>query len=356
MIIEKEKTDIKKLGLNEIECFLAEHNEKKFRAKQIYEWLWVKNCTDFDEMSNLSKKMRQLLADTFIFQSLQIYSKQTSSDGTVKVAFETFDNEIIEGVLIPSRDRATACISSQIGCSLNCNFCATGKLGFKRNLTRAEIVEQFFALNQLSEENFDTGLTNIVVMGMGEPLLNYDETLNALNILSDPKGLNISPRRITLSTVGIVKMIYQLADDNVRFNLAVSLHSADQSVRTKLIPSAHTNSLNDLAKAIRYFNQKTNTRVTIEYLLLNKVNDSLTDAQKLALFCRNFPCKVNLIEYNATGEDFQKSPQQNVNEFMQFLESKNMIVNLRYSKGEDIDAACGQLAKKSNISNTEPVS
>lgn len=340
------KADIRSLGFDEIKEYLVSNGDKAFRAKQIWHWLWQKGVTGFDKMANLPESTRKLLTDAFSFHVAEIVQKQVSADSTTKLAFSLFDDSVIEGVLIPSGDRMTACISSQVGCMLGCSFCATAKLNFHRNLEVGEIFDQVVSIDKLARETHGIGLANIVLMGMGEPLLNYDNVLAAIARITATDGLGMSPSRITLSTAGVHEMIKRLADDGVRFNLAVSLHSAVADIRDKLMPINRKRSgLTDLSQAIKYFNEKTGTRVTIEYLLLGGVNDSTEDAAALALWCRSFPCKVNLIEYNPIGDGvFKKS--QKANDFKAFLEQKNMIVNLRASKGKDIDAACGQLANK----------
>ncbi len=338
--------DIRDLTLKNIENFFTENKEKAFRAKQVYEWLWKKHVSSFDEMTNISKEIRDLLKLKFSLNHIKIKSSQKSADKTIKTAFELSDGGIIEGVLIPAHNRATACISSQVGCKLACEFCATGHLGFKRNLTVAEIYDQVFFIKQQAEEN-NLLFSNIVFMGMGEPLLNYDNVLSAINIITSKQGLAMSNSRITLSTSGINKMIKKLADDNIRFNLAVSLHSANNEKRSRLMPINKTNSLSELAEALKYFNNKTQNRITFEYLLLKDVNDDINDAKELAVFCKNVPCKINIIEYNPIdNSSLRKSTKEKTDAFVNYLESKNIIVNIRRSRGKDIDAACGQLANK----------
>lgn len=337
--------DIRTLTIDEIKDFFIKKNEKPFRAKQVYEWIWKKAVYSFDEMTNLPKALRENLKKHFLFRKLNMADFQKSRDGTVKIAFALHDKAITEGVLIPSENRSTACISTQVGCPLNCSFCATGQLGFTRNLTTGEIFDQVIEINRLSEKRLNRPLSNIVIMGMGEPLLNFENTMQAIEIITSDKGLGISPQRITISTAGLVTGIKKMADSHVRFNLAISLHTADNKKRDKLMPLNKSNNLEQLAGAIIYFHEKTQQRITFEYLLLKDVNDDIQDAKKLARFCRIVPCKVNLIEYNATGnQGFQKSPAHKTQQFADFLKSKNMIVNVRKSKGNDIHAACGQLA------------
>jgi 23S rRNA (adenine2503-C2)-methyltransferase len=348
--IEK-KPDIRTLSFDEIKEVIVSAGEKTFRAKQLNEWLWKRGVRSFNDMSNLSKEFREKLKEQYEFSILEISGSQKSKDGTVKTVFKLNNNELIEGVLIPSKERTTACISSQAGCALGCKFCATGKLKFRQNLTAGEIFDQVLEINNQSVNLTENNLSNIVFMGMGEPLLNYDNVMNAIYHITSPDGLGVSPRRITVSTVGICEGIRKLADDDVKFNLAVSLHTANATKRESLMPVAKTNPLRELVEAVKYFHGKTGSRVTFEYLLLGGVNDSITDAQELAVFCRNFPCKVNLIEYNKVeGSEFERSSPDRVKSFFDFLESKNMVVSIRHSRGKDIDAACGQLANK--ISNS----
>jgi 23S rRNA (adenine2503-C2)-methyltransferase len=341
------KKDVRALTLIDIEEFFLSHNEKKFRAKQVYEWLWKKSASSFSEMSNLSKVTRELLEKHFVINAIKIDSSQKSKDRTIKNAFLLFDNHIIEGVLIPTASRMTACVSSQVGCSLTCSFCATGKLERLRNLNADEIFDQVVKLNRQAEENYNIPLSNIVYMGMGEPLLNYANVLKSVEHITSPDGLNMSPQRITVSTAGIAKMIKKLGDDNVKFNLALSLHAANDEKRNKIMPINETNNLEIIKEALNYFYDKTGTRVTYEYVMLNNFNDSIKDARELSEFSKTVPCKINLIEYNSIDDSqFRKSKTDKVDEFKSFLESKGIIVNVRRSRGKDIDAACGQLANK----------
>ncbi len=341
------KKDVRKLSLKELKEYFQEKGRKPFRAKQVYEWIWIKGATSFDFMTNLSKEDREMLSEDFCFQNISKKEQQESKDGTAKISFELHDGHIIESVYIPSAKRTTACISSQVGCHLNCTFCATGTIPFKRNLSAAEIFDQLVTLNNLSIERKGTNLTNIVYMGMGEPLLNYEEVLKSIDLITAENGWDFSPRRITISTVGLPDQIRKLADDQVKFNLAISLHSANDKVRSKLVPVNKKYNLEKLKNAIKYYHKKTENRITFEYLMLGGVNDSIEDAKELAEYCKNFPVKVNLIEYNPnSGMQFKKSDPEDTEKFREFLESKNMIVNIRRSRGKDIDAACGQLADK----------
>ena len=341
------KKDIREISQEELEQFFLENNQQKFRIKQLNEWLWGKGVNSFDQISSLSKDLRELLNEKFEFKSAKIDQEFKSTDGTIKFSFKLFDDKLVEGVLIPSKKRVTACISSQIGCSLDCTFCATGTMGLSRNLSSSEIFDQVFKLNEESEKNYGRSLTNIVFMGMGEPLLNYNNLLKAIHHITSEKGMGISPRRITVSTAGLSKQIIKLADDEVKFNLAISLHSAIDEIRSDLMPINNSINLQTLKESIRYFYEKTNNRVTYEYILFKDLNDDLDAARKLAAFCRISPCKVNLIEYNTVdGFDFEESTEENTEAFIEFLEHRNIIVHLRKSKGKDIDAACGQLVNK----------
>jgi 23S rRNA (adenine2503-C2)-methyltransferase len=342
--------NIKELELEAIEEFLQKNNEKKFRAKQIYQWLWQKNVSSFDQMSNIPAQLRQKLAENFELKNIKItYSQKSQTDNSIKYAFATSDNLYIEGVLIPSSNnkRVTACISTQVGCPLGCKFCATGTMGLKRNLTSAEIYEQVFILNQEAIKNYDKKLSNIVVMGMGEPLLNYNNLMRALNFVTSEKAMAMSPSRITISTVGLVEKIRKLADDMPKFNLAISLHSAINSNRSEIMPVNKSNPLPKLIEALKYYNKKTGKRITFEYLLIDKITDTMEHAKALAEFCKNFPSKINLIEFNPVSHiDYKCSKPQNIQKFFKYIESKNIVVTIRRSKGQDIDAACGQLALK----------
>ena len=346
-ILPDTRKDIRKLSLAELKETLVQRGEQAFRAKQIYEWLWRKSARSFDEMTNLSLKTRQLLAEQFVIRPVEVEKKQISADRTIKSAFRLYDSHLIEGVLIPAEDRMTACVSSQVGCSLTCTFCATGYMERKRNLDAAEIYDQVVHIRHQAEEQYQTPLTNIVYMGMGEPLLNYANVLQSVDYITSPEGLNMSPKRITVSTAGVAKMIKKLGDDEVKFNLALSLHAANDQKRNQIMPINESNSLAALKEALQYFYQKTGTRVTYEYILFYRFNDSLEDARELYEFTKHTPCKVNIIEYNPIAEaSFVNTDEDSLSRFSQFLESKGVIVNVRRSRGKDIDAACGQLAGK----------
>jgi 23S rRNA (adenine2503-C2)-methyltransferase len=339
--------DIRTLSIDELTSVITGWGEKAFRARQVYAWLWNKNAGHFNEMTNLSLQLREKLMQHFEINPATIERKTVSIDKTMKVLFRLYDGLFVEGVLIPAAHRSTACISVQVGCNLKCRFCATGLMKCMRNLEYAEIIDQVVLLGKLSEEEYNRPLSNIVIMGMGEPLLNYSNTLKAVDIMIAADGLAFSPRRITMSTAGLVEGIRKLADDKIRFNLAISLHAATDKARNIIMPVNKSNPLSELANALCFFNKKTGTRVTFEYLMLADFNDSIEDASSLAAFCRAVPCKINLIEYNPVkGIPFKASPVEKVKRFKEFLESRNMIVTVRHSRGRDIDAACGQLVNK----------
>ena len=343
-----ERKDITECSQEELESFFFKYNVEPFRIKQLNNWLWQKGANSFDEMTTLSKELRLNLKNSYRVNTVKISDQFKSSDGTIKFSLILFDGKLIEGVLIPSKKRVTACISSQVGCSLDCSFCATGTLKLMRNLSSYEIFKQVNILNQESQKNYNRSLTNIVYMGMGEPLLNYKSVLKSIESITSIDGMNISAKRITVSTAGLPKMIMKLADDNVRFNLAISLHSAIEETRSSIMSINKSNSLSDLKKSIEYFYENTGKRITYEYILFNNINDDIKSAHKLSEFCKISPCKVNLIEYNSVDQfDYVKSSSLKTRKFIAFLEEKNIIVNLRRSRGKDIDAACGQLVNKS---------
>jgi 23S rRNA (adenine2503-C2)-methyltransferase len=341
------KRDIRKLSLDELKAFFVEKGDKPFRATQVYEWLWKKSCKDFDQMTNLSLETREVLKQHFAINHIRVDSMQRSADGTIKNAVKLHDGLIVESVLIPHEKRITACVSSQVGCSLDCKFCATARLKRMRNLSPDEIYDQVAAIKEQAELFFNRPLTNIVFMGMGEPMLNYANVLEAINKITSPQGLNMASRRITLSTVGIAKMIRKIADDEVKFNLAVSLHSAIGRIRSSIMPINDTNSLEELADALRHWYYKTKSKVTYEYVVWKGINDQPSDAEALLKFCKIIPCKVNLIEYNPIDEgEFQQASEEALNMYMDLLEKNGITTRIRKSRGKDIDAACGQLANK----------
>jgi 23S rRNA (adenine2503-C2)-methyltransferase len=342
------KKDIRALTKDQLREFFVENKDKAFRGNQVYEWLWSKNAHTFDDMTNISKETRKMLQDNFVINHIEVDSIQRSSDGTVKNAVRLHDGLIVESVLIPTESRTTACVSSQVGCSLDCSFCATARLKKMRNLNPDEIYDQVAAINKESLLYFNHKLSNIVFMGMGEPLMNYNNVLKAIDKITSPEGLGMSPKRITISTSGIPKMIKKLADDDVKFNLAVSLHSAIEKVRSKIMPFSTAFSLSDLKESLKYWYEKTNSRVSYEYVVWNGINDNKEAIQALVKFCKHIPCKVNLIEYNPIDDgEFQQAKPQVISDYISILEMNDIIVNVRRSRGKDIDAACGQLANKS---------
>jgi 23S rRNA (adenine2503-C2)-methyltransferase len=342
------KTDVRSLTLSELEQAVKNLSEPAFRGRQIYEWLWKKGARDFASMTNLSLPLRDKLQAHFSLFAGRIHTKQVSRDGTVKCSFELHDGNLIEGVLIPTETRVTACVSSQVGCSLDCKFCATGYLKRQRNLEAGEIYDQVWLLNELAQEHYGKGLDNIVYMGMGEPLLNYANMWRSVELITGEDGLNMSPQRITISTAGIAKMIEKMADDGAKFNLALSLHSANDEKRTAIMPINASNNLDMLAEALQHWYRTTGTRPTLEYTVIEGVNDDITEMQELIRFARRFPCKINLIEYNPIGElaPFMPTQGQKLYRFADGLTAAKLIVNVRRSRGKDIDAACGQLANK----------
>lgn len=339
-------------GLDEVELeniLTGQLGEPRFRVKQIWKWIWQKGATTFEEMTDLSKELRSRLPEIFTINAIQLDKMQTSSDGTIKSRFRLFDGHMIESVLIPvpAEKRYTVCVSSQVGCSLTCKFCATGQMKRIRNLTPAEIFDQVYQVNQQCIEVFSHPLTNIVYMGMGEPLLAYSAVIKSVERITAPDGLNMSPRRITVSTAGIAKMIKKLADDQVKFNLALSLHASDDEKRNQLMPINEQNNLAVLQEALIYFYEHTHNKITLEYIAFNEFNDFVVDADNLARFCRAFPAIVNIIEYNPIdGFDLVKSTPSRIDAFAHRLSAKGVSVTVRRSRGRDIDAACGQLANK----------
>lgn len=340
--------NIRTLSQNEIETYFEELGEKKFRAKQVYEWLWLKQAQHIDDMTNLSKELRNKLKEDFTLPALTIDTTQHSADGTVKSRFKTWDGHLVEGVLIPTATRNTACVSSQIGCSLSCKFCATGYIDRKRNLAFDEIYDEVILINQQCEKTYGKKLSNIVFMGMGEPLLNYKNVLKAIERITSSDGLGMSPRRITVSTAGVAKQIKQLGDDKVKFKLALSLHAANDAKRHEIMPINDTNNIKSLVEALNYFYQQTKNEITFEYILFKNFNDSLKDADELIKIYRQVPADlVNIIEYNPIDfAKFEKPDEDKVETFINYLEKHKVNTRLRRSRGKDIDAACGQLANK----------
>ena len=349
------KKDLRELSSEELMSELKTLGAPSFRAKQIREWMWQRGAASISDMQNLPKELREVLDGKYYLSKAVLHEQQISADKTIKCAFKVDGDKVVEGVLIPSTKRMTACISSQVGCSLACKFCATGRLKMLRNLTGGEIFDQVNYLRNEALTRYKTPLTNIVYMGMGEPLLNYNNMMRSIQWITSPEGLGMSPQRITVSTAGIAKMIKKLGDDKVKFNLALSLHAANDVKRSKIMEINDSNNLDALSEALKYFHEATGTRITFEYIIFKDFNDTIQDAKELAEFCKQLPVKINIIEYNPIDDgEFQQASPERVEAFAKFLESKNMIVNVRRSRGKDIDAACGQLANK-NKSASERV-
>jgi 23S rRNA (adenine2503-C2)-methyltransferase len=341
------KKDIRALSREQLRDFFVGQQDKPFRGNQVYDWLWAKGAHTFDEMSNLSKETRALLQTNFVINHIKVDEMQRSGDGTIKNAIKLHDGLVVESVLIPTQKRTTACVSSQVGCSLNCSFCATARLKKMRNLNPDEIYDQVLAIDQQSRHYFHHPLSNIVFMGMGEPLLNYENVLLAIDKITSSEGMGMSPSRITLSTVGLPKMIRKLADDGVKFKLAVSLHSAIDEVRTSMMPVNASSNLAELLESLQYWYRATKRQITFEYVVWKDINDKQKDIDALVYYCKRVPSKVNLIEYNAIEEDgFEQASPESIQKYVSALESNNITVKIRRSRGKDIDAACGQLANK----------
>ena len=341
------KKDIRSMTKEDLRIFFKDMGEQPFRGNQVYEWLWSKTAHSFEGMTNLSLSTRNLLEENFTINHIKVDKVQRSSDGTVKNAVVLHDGLVVESVLIPTETRTTACVSSQVGCSLDCKFCATARLKRMRNLNPDEIYDQVAAINQESLSLYNRKLSNIVFMGMGEPLMNYKNVLASIEKITSPEGLGMSPKRITVSTSGVPKMIKKLADDGVKFNLAVSLHSAIDSLRTEIMPFNKTFPLADLKEALRYWYEKTARAVTYEYVVWKDINDNKESIKALVQFCKHIPSKVNLIEYNPIDDGaFQQASKKAISDYVSVLEMNDIVVNVRRSRGKDIDAACGQLANK----------
>ena len=342
-----ERKDIRSLSKEQIRTFFVANNDKAFRGNQVYEWLWSKGAHRFEDMTNISKTTRNLLEDYFVINHIKVDTMQRSEDGTVKNAVRLHDGLVVESVLIPTNTRTTACVSSQVGCSLDCNFCATARLKRMRNLEPAEIYDQVLAIDKESRLYYNHPLSNIVFMGMGEPLMNYNNVLKAIEMITSEEGLGMSPKRIMVSTSGIPKMIKKLADDEVKFKLAVSLHSAIDEIRAQIMPFSSNFPLADLRESLEYWYRKTKSKISYEYVVWKGINDNKASIDALVKFCKYVPCKVNLIEYNPIDDgDFQQASEESINAYISALENSGIVVKVRRSRGNDIDAACGQLANK----------
>jgi len=345
--MESKKRDIRALTKEQLREFFQEIGDKPFRGNQVYEWLWNKGAHSFEGMTNLSISTRQVLQDNFVINHISVDQMQQSADGTIKNAVKLHDGLIVESVLIPTPTRTTACVSSQVGCSLDCKFCATARLKRMRNLNPDEIYDQVKTIDNQSRLYYNRPLSNIVFMGMGEPLMNYNNVLKAIDKITASEGLGMSPKRITVSTSGVPRMIKKMADEQVKFKLAVSLHSAIDEVRSNIMPFNEKLPLSDLKESLQYWYEKTKSRVTYEYVVWKGINDKRKDIDALLKFCSYIPCKVNLIEYNPIDNGvFQQAAKGAVDSYINALESRGVVVNVRRSRGKDIDAACGQLANK----------
>ena len=345
--MQTEKKDIRALTKDQLRDFFTANGDKAFRGNQVYEWLWSKGAHQFGDMTNVAKNTRQMLEDNFVINHIKVDQMQRSSDGTVKNAVRLHDGLVVESVLIPTNTRTTACVSSQVGCSLDCNFCATAKLKRMRNLNPDEIYDQVLAIDNESKLYHNRPLSNIVFMGMGEPLMNYNNVLKAIEKITAPEGLGMSPKRITVSTSGVPKMIKKLADDEVKFRLAVSLHSAIDAVRSRIMPFSANFPLAELRESLEYWYRKTQSKITYEYVVWKGINDTKEAIDALVKFCKYVPCKVNLIEYNPIDDgEFQQADPEAIDAYIRALENNGIIAKVRRSRGKDIDAACGQLANK----------
>ncbi|SDG69836.1 23S rRNA (adenine2503-C2)-methyltransferase [Flavobacterium omnivorum] len=345
--MEMEKKDVRALSKEQLRDFFVANGDKAFRGNQVYEWLWSKGAHSFDDMTNVSKGTRTMLEANFVINHIKVDTMQRSEDGTVKNAVRLHDGLVVESVLIPTNTRTTACVSSQVGCSLDCNFCATARLKRMRNLEPAEIYDQVIAIDKESRLYYNHPLSNIVFMGMGEPLMNYNNVLKAIEMIISPEGLGMSPKRIMVSTSGVPKMIKKLADDDVKFKLAVSLHSAIDEIRSRIMPFSTNFPLADLRESLEYWYRKTKSKISYEYVVWKDINDNKESIDALVKFCKYVPCKVNLIEYNPIDDgEFQQASEESIDAYIQALEASGIVVKVRRSRGKDIDAACGQLANK----------
>lgn len=349
------KINLKSLTKDELQDFIEEMGLQSFRSDQLFQWLYQKGVHSFDEMTNLSKDLRARLKEIATIPTIEHVRQQESKDGTIKFLFKLQGKEghKVESVLIPefypdgAADRLTVCVSSQVGCVFGCSFCATGKMGFFRSLTHGEIVDQVQYIDKLCEEKFGKGITNIVYMGMGEPLHNYASVVHSANIITDELSIGLSPKRITISTVGLTKQIKKLADERQPFNLAISLHAANDEKRDEIMPINNSMNLEQLKEAVQHYYTKLHRPITYEYLLFDKFNDTPEDARQLAKIAQWAPSKINIIMYNnVAGVVLKRAREQRLDAFMQELVSRDITATVRRSRGEDIDAGCGQLAIK----------
>ena len=342
-----ENDDIRSISFDKLNNFIQKNNFPSYRSNQIFNWINKSTIRSFDDMTNIPKSLVKLLKENFVINITNILSKQVSNDSTIKFAIKLHDNLVVEAVLIPSGNRVTACVSSQVGCSLDCEFCATSKLLRMRNLHSYEIFDQIMILNSQSLKNYSLPISNIVFMGMGEPLLNYKNVIESIKLITSEDGIKISNKKITLSTSGISKMIIKMSDDNIKFNLAVSLHSAVEETRNIIMPFSKSFPLDKLINSLDYWYKKTKRKVTFEYLIWKGINDDLEHIEALVKICKRIPSKVNLIEYNSVDSPtFKKADDFWVDNYLNILKKNKIPVSVRRSRGKDIDAACGQLANK----------
>ncbi len=337
------KANIKDFNLDELKQIMADLGEKPYRAEQIFKWIMQENVISFDEMTNLSIELRNKLKEKFDLHVFNIIKKQVSKDGTKKYLFDVLDGNAIESVLMEYKHGFTICVSSQIGCKMGCKFCASTGVKFDRNLTSGEIVEQLLAV----ERDEKIKISNLVFMGIGEPLDNYDNVVNAIRILNNQKGINMGARHISISTSGLVPNIYKLADENMQCTLSVSLHSSSNKKRSEMMPINNAYNIQELMEACRYYINKTNKRISFEYALAKENNDNMQDAKELAKLLKGMLCHVNLIPINKIDNGiYIKSTNENIIKFRDYLNRKGIVATIRRELGSDIDAACGQLRKK----------
>ena len=345
--MSSENDDIRSISFDKLNKFVQKNNFPRYRSNQIFNWINKSSFRSFDDMTNIPKSLVKLLKENFVINVTNILSKQVSDDSTIKFAIKLHDKLVVEAVLIPSGRRVTACVSSQVGCSLDCEFCATSKLSRIRNLLSYEIFDQIMILNSQSLKNYSLPISNIVFMGMGEPLLNYKNVIESIKLITSEDGIKISNKKITLSTSGISKMIIKMSDDNIKFNLAVSLHSAVEKTRNVIMPFSKSFPLDKLINSLDYWYKKTKRKVTFEYLVWKGINDDLDHIEALVKICKRIPSKVNLIEYNSIDSPtFKKADDFWVDNYLKILKKNKISVSVRRSRGKDINAACGQLANK----------
>jgi len=335
--------NIKDYNIEELKKELVSLNEKPYRAEQIFKWIFVENVTSFDEMTNLSLDLRNKLKENFDLHVFNIIQKQESKDGTKKYLFDVLDGNAIESVLMSYHHGYSICVSSQIGCKMGCKFCASTGINFIRSLTSGEIVEQILAVEQ------DTGvrISNVVFMGIGEPLDNYENVVNAIRIINNPKGLNIGARHISVSTSGLVPKIYKLAEENIQCTLSISLHATNNEKRSSMMPVNNSYPIQELIQACKDYIEKTNRRISFEYALAKDNNDNLEDAKELVKLLKGMLCHVNLIPINKIENGaYSKSSNENIMKFRDYLNDHGIVATIRRELGSDIDAACGQLRRK----------